>query len=300
MRAVAFAAFGGPEVLEIIDAPVPEPGPDQIRIAVGAAGVNGYDWKLRRGLMGSSLPKRVGLEVAGTVDAVGASVSDVVVGDRVFGFAIGGGAADFTLSAHYAVLPAGLDFSHGAALPVAVETASRALDAVGVGPHTTVLINGASGGVGQAAVQLAIHRGARVIGTASAANHPLLRELGAVPVTYGAGLIARVRALGSSPVDVAVDVAGGGVLADLIKLTGQADQVVTIADFAGAQATGVPFSGTTSAYGALAQVAGLIEAGSFSLAVQQTFALEQIGAAQALSEQGHASGKLVVVLGANL
>jgi NADPH:quinone reductase-like Zn-dependent oxidoreductase len=281
MRAVAFAAFGGPEVLEIIDAPVPEPGPDQIRIAVGAAGVNGYDWKLRRGLMGSSLPKRVGLEVAGTVDAVGASVSDVVVGDRVFGFAIGGGAADFTLSAHYAVLPAGLDFSHGAALPVAVETASRALDAVGVGPHTTVLINGASGGVGQAAVQLAIHRGARVIGTASAANHPLLRELGAVPVTYGAGLIARVRALGSSPVDVA-------------------DQVVTIADFAGAQATGVPFSGTTSAYGALAQVAGLIEAGSFSLAVQQTFALEQIGAAQALSEQGHASGKLVVVLGANL
>jgi NADPH:quinone reductase-like Zn-dependent oxidoreductase len=295
MRAAAFASFGGPEVLEIIDAVVPEPGTDLVRIAVQAAGVNGYDWKLRRGLMGGNPPKRVGLEVAGTVDALGLGVSDVAVGDRVFGFAIGGGAAEFTLSAHYFPLPAVLDFAHGAALPVAVETATRVLDAVGAGPGVTVLVNGASGGVGQAVVQLALHRGARVIGTASQANHARLRELGAEPVTYGSGLVQRVRAL-DSPVDVAVDVAGGGALADLIELTGQADRVVTIADYVGAQATGVPFSGTTSAYGALAEVAGLIEAGSFSLAVQQTFALEEIGAAQALSEQGHARGKLVLVL----
>ncbi len=296
MRAVSFSAFGGPEVLEVIHVPIPEPDPGQIRIAVRAAGVNGYDWKLRRGFMGGDLPKRVGLEAAGVVDALGEGVSDVAVGDRVFGFAIGGGAAEYTRSAHYAGIPGGLGFADGAALPVAVETACRALDAVGVAAGTTVLINGASGGVGQAAVQIAIDRGAHVIGTASAANHELLSGLGAHPVTYGPGLVERVRGLAVSPVDVAVDVAGGGALPDLIELTGGAEHVVTIADFEGAGKLGVAFSANTSAYYALGETVRLIEQGRFHLPVQQTFPLEQIGAAQTLSEQGHARGKLVLTL----
>jgi NADPH:quinone reductase-like Zn-dependent oxidoreductase len=296
MRAVSFSQFGGPEVLEVIDVPIPEPGPGQVRIAVRAVGVNGYDWKLRRGFMGGDLPKRVGLEVAGVVDALGDGVTDVALGDRVFAFAIGGGAADHTLSAHYALIPGGLDFVDAAALPVAVETAHRALDVVGVGAGTTVLINGASGGVGQAAVQIAVNRGAQVIGTASEANHALLRELGAEPVTYGPGLGERVRALGMSPVDAAIDVAGGGALPDLIELTGGTEHVVTIADVEGAEALGVSFSANTSAYYALDEVLRLIEQGRFSLPVQQTFALEEIGAAQSLSEQGHARGKLVLTL----
>jgi NADPH:quinone reductase-like Zn-dependent oxidoreductase len=296
MRAVSFSQFGGPEVLEVIDVPIPEPGPGQVRIAVRAVGVNGYDWKLRRGFMGGDLPKRVGLEVAGVVDALGDGVTDVALGDRVFAFAIGGGAADHTLSAHYALIPGGLDFVDAAALPVAVETAHRALDVVGVGAGTTVLINGASGGVGQAAVQVAVNRGAQVIGTASEANHALLRELGAEPVTYGPGLGERVRALGMSPVDAAIDVAGGGALPDLIELTGGTEHVVTIADVEGAEALGVSFSANTSAYYALDEVLRLIEQGRFSLPVQQTFALEEIGAAQSLSEQGHARGKLVLTL----
>jgi NADPH:quinone reductase-like Zn-dependent oxidoreductase len=296
MRAVSFSQFGGPEVLEVIDVPIPEPGPGQVRIAVRAVGVNGYDWKLRRGFMGGDLPKRVGLEVAGVVDALGDGVTDVALGDRVFAFAIGGGAADHTLSAHYALIPGGLDFVDAAALPVAVETAHRALDVVGVGAGTTVLINGASGGVGQAAVQVAVNRGAQVIGTASEANHALLRELGAEPVTYGPGLVERVGALGMSPVDAAIDVAGGGALPDLIELTGGTEHVVTIADVEGAEALGVSFSANTSAYYALDEVLRLIEQGRFSLPVQQTFALEEIGAAQSLSEQGHARGKLVLTL----
>jgi NADPH:quinone reductase-like Zn-dependent oxidoreductase len=296
MRAVSFSQFGGPEVLEVIDVPIPEPGPGQVRIAVRAVGVNGYDWKLRRGFMGGDLPKRVGLEVAGVVDALGDGVTDVALGDRVFAFAIGGGAADHTLSAHYALIPGGLDFVDAAALPVAVETAHRALDVVGVGAGTTVLINGASGGVGQAAVQIAVNRGAQVIGTASEANHALLRELGAEPVTYGPGLVERVGALGMSPVDAAIDVAGGGALPDLIELTGGTEHVVTIADVEGAEALGVSFSANTSAYYALDEVLRLIEQGRFSLPVQQTFALEEIGAAQSLSEQGHARGKLVLTL----
>ena len=296
MRAVAFSRFGGPEVLEIVDADVPVPGPGQIRIAVRAVGVNGYDWKLRRGLMGGTPPKRVGLEAAGVVDACGDGVTDVTVGDRVCGFAIGGAAAQYTRSAHYAKLPDGLDFAHGAALPVAVETAYRALDAVGVGADTTVLINGASGGVGQTAVQVAINRGAEVIGTASKANHELLAGLGAHPVTYGPGLVERVRALGVSPVDAAIDVAGGGALGDLVEVTGGTERVVTIADFEGAESAGVTFSGATSAYYALADVVGLIESGRFHLPVEAIFPLEEIGAAQSRSEAGHAAGKLVVLL----
>jgi NADPH:quinone reductase-like Zn-dependent oxidoreductase len=185
MRAVTFSAFGGPEVLEIVDVPVPEPGPGRIRIAVAAAGVNPYDWKLRRGLMGGEPPKPVGLEVAGRVDALGEGVSDVAVGEPVYGFAIGGGAADYTLSAHYAPIPAGLDRVTAAGLPVALETAFRVLDLVGVGPGgaagQTVLIHGASGAVGQSAVQIARARGARVIGTGSVANHERLQALGAEP-----------------------------------------------------------------------------------------------------------------------
>ena len=96
---------------------------------------------------------------------------------------------------HYAPIPPSLDFAGAAALPAAIETAARALDQLGVQSGDTLLISGASGSVGSAAVQLAVVRGARVIGTASPANHEYLRELGAEPVAYGEGLVERVRAL---------------------------------------------------------------------------------------------------------
>jgi NADPH:quinone reductase-like Zn-dependent oxidoreductase len=121
---------------------------------------------------------------------------------------------------HYAPIPPALDFPGAAALPAAIETATRALDQLGVGSGRTLLINGASGTVGGAAVQLAVARGARVIGTASPANHEYLRSLGAEPVAYGEGLIQRVRALVSDGVDAALDVAGSGVLPELIELAG--------------------------------------------------------------------------------
>ncbi len=121
-----------------------------------AAGVNPIDWKMRTGMMGGDLPAATGREVAGVVDALGEGVSNVAVGDEVFGFAAAGdGAAELTLAADYAAIPASLDFAHAAALPVAVETAVRTLDQLGVASGTTVLINGAAGGVGSAAVQIA-------------------------------------------------------------------------------------------------------------------------------------------------
>jgi NADPH:quinone reductase-like Zn-dependent oxidoreductase len=300
MRAVQFSQFGGPEVLEVVERADPEPAAAQVRVAVHAVGINPIDWKMRRGGMGGDLPQGTGREAAGVVDAAGESVTDVAPGDEVFGFAAGGaGAAELTLMEDYAPIPAGLDFVHAAALPVAIETATRTLDLLGVTHGQTVLINGASGAVGTCAVQLAVARGARVIGTSSQANHDYLRSLGAEATTYGDGLEERVRALTGDGVDRALDAAGGGALPALVRLTGDPEHVVTIADFQGAQETGVRFSGgmgSERAVHALREIGELIGAGRFSLPVAQTFDLDQIGEAHRLSETGHTRGKLVVVV----
>jgi NADPH:quinone reductase-like Zn-dependent oxidoreductase len=303
MRGIEFSQFGGPEVLELVELPDPEPGPGQIRVAVRAAGVNPIDWKVRSGAMGGDLPKRTGQEVAGVVDRLGDGVTGVAVGDAVFGGAAGGGgAAELALLENYAPVPASLDFAGAAALPVAVETAARTLDALGVSGGQTIVINGASGSVGIAAVQFARDRGARVIGTASPANQDYVREFGAEPTTYGDGLVDRVRALAGgrdAVVDRGLDASGGGVLPALVELTGSPHRVVTIADYAGAQETGVPFSGGMGperAWHALADAAQLIEAGRFRLPVAQTFPLSDIAEAHRVSETGHPRGKLVLIV----
>jgi NADPH:quinone reductase-like Zn-dependent oxidoreductase len=300
MKAIQYERFGGPEVLELVELPDPEPGPGQIRVRVRAVGINPIDWKVRNGAMGGELPKRTGQEVAGIVDELGEGVDDVAVGDEVFGGAAGGGgAAELALLEHYAPIPPSLDFARAAALPVAVETATRMLDAVGVGEGHTVVINGASGSVGVAAVQLARERGARVIGTAGAANQEYVRSFGAEATTYGDGLMERLRQLAPEGIDRALDTAGGGVLPALVELTGAPDRVLTIADYAGAEQTGVPFSGGMGperAWHALGDVGSLAEAGRFSLPVAQTFPLEQIAEAHRLSETGHPGGKLVLIV----
>ena len=302
MKAVRFSRFGGPEVLEIVDLPDPHPGPGQVRIAVRAAGVNPSDWKKRQGLMDEELPQTMGYEAAGVVDELGEGAMDVAVGDRVFGFSAEGSAqAELAVLSSCAPIPPSLDFPAAAALPAAVETAARALDQLGAGSGSTLLINGASGSVGSAAVQLAVVRGARVIGTASPANHDYLRSLGADPVAYGEGLAGRVRALAPDGVDAALDVAGSGVLPELIELAGGPEHVVTIADFAGAQEHGVRFSRGDAgrALYALAEIGELIESGRFSLPVTQTFPLAEVAEAHRVSEDGHVRGKLVLVVGSS-
>jgi NADPH:quinone reductase-like Zn-dependent oxidoreductase len=300
VKAVQYSRFGGPEVLEVVELPDPHPGPGQIRVAVRAAGINPVDWKMRSGMMGGELPQRTGREVAGVIDELGEGVSDAAVGDAVFGFAAGGGgAAEFVLLSDYAPIPPSLDFAGAAGLPVAVETAVRTLDLLGVGAGSTVLINGAAGAVGSSAVQIARERGARVIGTASPNNHDYLRSLGAEPTTYGEGLAERVRELAPDGVDAALDAVGGGALPALVELTGNPEHVFTIADYQGAQQTGARMSGgpgARRALHALRDIAPLIESGRFSLAVAQTFGLEQIADAHRLSETGHVRGKLILVL----
>ncbi|MEV4314891.1 NADP-dependent oxidoreductase [Actinocrispum sp. NPDC049592] len=300
MKAVRFSTFGAPEVLQTVDLPDPHPGPGQVRIAVRAAGLNPSDWKKRQGLMDEQLPQTLGHEAAGIVDELGAGVTDVAVGDRVFGFSAEAGAqAELAVLSHYAPIPSSLDFAGAAALPAAIETATRALDQLGVKGGCTLLVNGASGSVGSAAVQLAVVREARVIGTASPANHDYLRSLGAEPVAYGAGLVERVRALAPGGVDLALDVAGSGVLAELIDLAGAPQHVVTLADFVGAQECGVTFSrgDTGRAVHVLAEIGELIDSGRFALPVAQTFPLADIVRAHRVGEAGHGRGKLVLLVG---
>ncbi len=299
MKAVRFSRFGGPEVLEVVDLPDPHPGPGEVRIAVRAAGVNPSDWKKRQGLMDQELPQTLGHEAAGIVDEVGEGVKHVSVGDHVFGLSAEGAAqAELAVLSFYAPIPALLDFADAAALPAAIETATRALDQVGVTSGGTLLVNGASGSVGSAAVQLALARGARVIGTASPVNHDYLRSLKAEPVAYGDGLVERVRALAPDGVDVALDVAGSGVLPELIDLAGGAEHVVTVADFVGAREHGVRFSSGDAgrALYVLAEIGALIESGHFSLPVATTFPLAEVAAAHRAGEAGHVRGKLVLVV----
>jgi NADPH:quinone reductase-like Zn-dependent oxidoreductase len=303
VEAARFSKFGGPEVLEIVDLPDPHPGPGQVRIAVRAAGVNPSDWKKRQGLMDPGLPQAMGYEAAGVVDELGEGVADAAIGDRVFGFSAEEGAqAELAVLSYYAPIPPSLDFAGAAALPAAIETATRALDQLASGGKSgsgsTLLINGASGSVGSAAVQLAVVRGARVIGTASPANHEYLRSLGAEPVAYGEGLAGRVRALAPGGVDLALDVAGSGVLPELIELAGGPEHVVTVADFSGAQEYGVRFSrgDTGRAVHVLAEIGELIESGRFSLPVAQTFPLAEVAQAHRVSEDGHLRGKLVLLV----
>jgi NADPH:quinone reductase-like Zn-dependent oxidoreductase len=302
MKAAQFSRFGGPEVLEIVELPDPHPGPGQVRIVVHAAGVSGTDWKLRAGVLsfGAELPMTTGSDVAGVVDEVGEGVTDVTVGDRVFGISDDhAGAAELALLTFRAVMPPSLGFVDAAGLPVALETATRALDQLGVTGGTTLFINGASGGIGSTAVQLAVARGARVIGAAGAANQDYLSLLGAEPVTYGDGMVERVRVLAPGGVDVALDIVGNGVLPQLIGLAGGAGHVITLADFDGAREHGVHFSNgfaDGNAFGSLAEIGALIEAGRFWLPVEKTFPLTQIAEAHRVSEHGHVRGRLALVV----
>jgi NADPH:quinone reductase-like Zn-dependent oxidoreductase len=300
MKAVQFSEFGGPEVLRVADVEEPHAGAGQVRVAVRGAGVNPIDWKVRSGAMQQfmpiELPSIPGSEVAGVVDEVGDGVTDVSVGDEVFGFAVGGGAAEHAVLEHYATKPAGMSWTEAAGLPVAVETAGRTLDLLGLEPGQTILVNGAAGGVGTAAVQLARARGARVIGTASEGNHEYLRTLGAEPTTYGDGMVERVRELAPEGVDLALDTAGRGALPELIEITGGPEHVVTIADFSAAE-HGVRVSGGAGerSWDALGQAARLSEAGELTMPVAQTFPFDQAPEAQRISQGGHVRGKLVLV-----
>ncbi|MFJ8438521.1 NADP-dependent oxidoreductase [Kitasatospora griseola] len=306
-KAIAFAHYGDPDVLGPIDLDLPEPGPRQVRVAVRAVGVNPLDHKLRSGALDGffpvAFPSVPGYEVAGVVEAVGAEVAEFAVGDQVFGSVQGGGYAEHALTDAdlLARKPASLDWVEAAALPVAAETSERILGVLGVQPGETLLVHGAAGGVGTLLLQFARARGITVVGTASEANHDYLRELGAIPVTYGEGLAERVRAAAPGGVDRALDASGkADEVAVSVELTGSADRVLTITSPLAGQQHGVRFTGGDEVERyhprAFAAALALHEAGTLVLPIHRTLPLAEAAEAHRLSEHGHLRGKIVLTV----
>jgi NADPH:quinone reductase-like Zn-dependent oxidoreductase len=299
MRALQFKAYGGPEVVEWGDAPAPHAGPGQIRIAVRAASVNPIDWKTFAGYLSGGQPIAgtgyLGYDAAGVVDEVGKGVTDVSLGDDVFGKG-DNTQAEYAVLSSWAAKPSSIDWAVAAAAGVAGETSERGLRLLDVKAGDTVFVDGGAGGVGAAAVQLAVAGGARVIASSSEANHDYLREIGASPVLYGEGVVDRVRDAAGGPVDAVLDIAGKTPVEDLISLAPEPSQVVTIANYtageAGARVTGG--GGDSRSMEALALVAELLEQNKLVIKVQ-TFPFDRAAEAYRISEAGHVRGKLVLV-----
>jgi enoyl reductase len=300
-RAVVFDEYGGPEVLRLAELPDPEPGPGQVRIRVRAAGVQPADTKLRSGAWRNwasvTFPARLGNEAAGVIDAIGADVTDFGLGDEVLGPANGAYADAVVTDARLIALkPAALSWNEAGALSASGQTASTVLEDLGVGPGETLLINAAAGGVGLMAVQIAVARGVRVIGTAREANHDFLRQLGAIPVTYGPGLADRVRAAAAPEgVDAALDAAGGDALEVSLDLVGKPDRVGTIVDQAAASRLGVRSLGTRRSGSRLAELVAMAAAGELRVFVWKEFPLDRAADAHRESENRHLRGKIVLV-----
>lgn len=305
-RAVVASAYGGPEVLSVVEHDPGPPGPGQVVIEMRAAGVNPADWKSYSGAGGDDparLPLRVGYELAGVVDDVGAGV-DLRPGDEVMAYPAPGAYADKVLVASSAVArkPASLDWAEAGSLLLAGTTAVHAVRRVAVGAGDTVLVHGASGGVGSIVVQLAHHAGARVIGTAHPSKHDHLVELGAVPVAYGPGLRERVERVATGGVHAAVDTAGTDEALDVsVELVRDRRRILTIAGFARAARLGLPMLGgpggdPTAEEQAVARrrVAELAGVGVITVSVGGTYHLADVTRAHRTAMAG-TRGRVVLV-----
>lgn len=300
MRAVTYTELGGPEVLRVAEVPEPHAGPGQVRVKVAAASVNPVDWKTFRGLMPGSHapagPTVLGWDASGVVDEVGEGVVGTSVGDDVFGFGSGTQAEHAVLTA-WAPKPPSLDWSAAAGAPSALETSERVLRLVGVRPGQTLFVAGGAGGVGAVLVQMAVAAGITVVASAGADNQGYLAEIGAVAVTYGDGLVDRVRAVAPAGVDAVADVAGKTPAADLFALAPGRDKVISIANFDLAAEGGLVTGGSESERRpaeSLTQGAELLREGKVVIKVQ-TFPLERAREAYETSLSGHVRGKLVLL-----
>jgi len=306
-RAVLLESFGGPEVLNLRDVPVPQAGSGQIRVRVTAAGLNPMDWFMTSDAgtatrFGLTLPSGFGTDYAGVVDHVGDGVTGFAAGMRVFGGALSRAVADYVVidvagtiaaggDAHHT--PEGVDDRTAATLAIAGCTAAAALAVVNPGPGDTLLIGGAGGGVGVFTVQLARLAGARVIGTGSAASADALRALGAEPVAYGDGLADRVRALAPAGVTAAIDLYGTETVQAARDLGVPDERITAIA----AQVDGITAAnGANAAPGAIEEIARLVAAGQLRVPIAACFPVEQIRAAVELQSARHVHGKVVIDL----
>ncbi|WP_433696846.1 NADP-dependent oxidoreductase [Nocardiopsis sp. CA-288880] len=299
MRAVRYHEYGGVETLVVEQAPDPHPGPGEIRIRVAAAGVNPVDWKVRSGAVREMLPVDLpaipGRDAVGVVDGIGDGVQGVDVGDRVFGLGgVTGATAELAVLSAWAHAPITWTDEEAAGAGLASVTAMGGLKVLGPLRGRTLLVEGAAGGVGSAAVEIAVARGATAIGTASERNHAFLASLGAVPTTYGTGLAERLASLAPGGVDIALDTAASGSLDDLVAIVGDPSRVSTVADHANAQRLGTHLANAENDSALLAEAGELGRQGRYTPRIERTYPLERLAEAHAHAERGHTRGKIVV------
>lgn len=308
MHSIRQRSLGGPEVLELVDVPRPEPGATEVLVRVAAAGVNPVDWKVRaRGGFLGEPPFTLGWDVAGVVEELGRGVTRFAPGDRVFGMPrFPGEAAAYAEyvtapSRQLARIPDGLGDVEAAALPLAGLTAWQALvETAEVGSESRVLVLAAAGGVGHLAVQIAKARGAYVIGTARAEKHAFLASVGVdEAVDYTTGPVAgRIH-----DVDVVLDLVGGEAAADALSTLRDGGTFVTVtgaADELRGQAAGrVRLEGILVEPDRLGMeaLAELVAEGALRPHVSATFPLADAARAHEAIETGRTQGKLVLTVG---
>ena len=300
MKAVRFDSYGGIEVLQVADAPIPEPARGEALVKVKAASINPGESKIREGLLHAmwpaTFPSGEGSDLAGIVTKVAPGVERFSVGDEVIGFT-----DRRTSQAEYVVVeaqnltikPAKVSWEVAGSLAIAGSTAYASVRAVSLKRGDTVAVSAAAGGVGSIAVQLATRAGATVIGIASPANHQWLAAHGVKPESYGADLADRLR---QTKIDAFIDTHGGGYVKLAVELGVPRDRIQTIIDFAAVREYGVKSDGSSAKSASmLAELATLIASGDLEVPIAATFPLDQVQAAFSLLERGHILGKIVLL-----
>jgi NADPH:quinone reductase-like Zn-dependent oxidoreductase len=304
-KAVRFDSYGGVDLLEVRDVPRPVPTAGEVLVEVRAAGINISEAAIRAGavrdLFPATFPSGQGSDLAGVVAELGSGANGFAVGDEVIGFSMrrSSHAEYVTLPAsQLAAKPSEVSWEVAGSLFVAGATAYAAVRAVRLVPGETVAIAGAAGGVGSIAVQLARRTGATVLGIGGPSNDAWLADHGAVPVNYGDGLSARLRAAAQSGhIDALLDFFGGGYVAMAVEdLKVPRDRVDTIADFAAVERFGVLSAGGADAATAevLAELADLVARGELEVPIAGVFALDDVQDAFREVELRHTRGKLVL------
>ncbi|MEU8617470.1 NADP-dependent oxidoreductase [Streptomyces sp. NPDC048623] len=306
MKAMAVPEYGGSDALTLMELPDPKVAPGEVLVHVRAAGVNPVDWKLAAGaldpIMVSHFPMIPGWDVAGVVASNGLDSPEFTPGDEVIGYIRKDSAEHGAYAEQVAVpvrmlarKPRSLSWAQAAGLPLAGLTALQSADRAGCASGDTVLVHAAAGGVGSLAVQILTARGARVIGTASPANHGFLLDMGAEPVAYGPGLADRVRELAPDGVDAALDFVGGesvDVSAELVRTPGR---LVSIADHRAA-AFGGHYLWVRPDGAGLATLAALADEGRLTVFVEKELPLREAAEAWRRGSEGHTRGKLVLTI----
>ncbi|SFI31320.1 MULTISPECIES: NADP-dependent oxidoreductase [Microbacterium] len=298
-KVYVFTDYGGPKTQQLIDRPVPTPGPGEVAIEVRAAGVNPADWKIREGQLGRhwSLPAPMGREAAGVVTQVGEGIEDFAVGDEVLGLVAPGqgGMAEHTLlrASTTVAKPEEISFTDAATIPVAAATAYDATHQIELEPGQTLLLLGAGGGVGLMAAQIGRVHEFTVIGVASAAKRDLVESTGATFIDSGPGVADRVRHVAPDGPDLLVDLVGGDALRAVADLVSDQTRIISAADpGTAAELGGLALARTDEAMGKITEV---IQYGLVDPHVNAQFGLDQADQAIATVENGHAAGKIVVV-----